>query len=156
MFQQIIATYHQLTEEGELQRSNIDNELDEVTLKLERLEERYVMEEITKDMFDKYAGKLQQEQAELEAALGKTGSRVSNLENCVQKAINLSSKLATVWHLSDYKEKQELQFLLFPDGIYYNRKTQGCRIPKINNVFSYISSLQRALGQKESGNSNLN
>jgi site-specific DNA recombinase len=152
--QQIIATYNQLTEEGELQRSHIDNELEEVTKRLERLEERYVMEEITKAMFEKYAGKLQEEQQELEVSLGKTGSRVSNLENCVQKAINLSSKLATVWHLSDYKGKQELQFLLFPDGIYYNRKTEGCRTPKINEVFSYISSLQRTLGQKESGNSN--
>ena len=68
--------------------------------------------------------------------------------------INLSSKLATVWDLSDYKGKQELQFLLFPDGIYYNRKTEGCRTPKVNEVFSYISSLQRALGQEKSGNTN--
>ena len=105
-------------------------------------------------MFDKYAGKFRAEQRELEAELEKTGYRVSNLEQCVQNAINLSSKLATVWDLSDYKGKQELQFLLFPDGIYYNRKTEGCRTPKVNEVFSYISSLQRALGQKESGNPN--
>ena len=39
--QQMIITYNQLTEEGELQRANLDKELVEANQRLERLEERY-------------------------------------------------------------------------------------------------------------------
>ena len=150
--QQMIITYNQLTEEGETERNNLDKELAEVMKKLERLEERFVMEEITLEMFDKYAGKFKAEQRELEAAIAKTGKRVSNLDECMQNAIELSSKLATVWDLSDYKGKQDLQFLLFPDGIYYNRKTGGCRTPKVNEVFSYIANLAQSWTQNKTGN----
>ena len=41
--QQMIITYNQLTEEGELQRANLDKELVEANQRLERLEERYIM-----------------------------------------------------------------------------------------------------------------
>ncbi|WP_118952537.1 hypothetical protein [Taibaiella helva] len=144
--------YNQLTELGEQQRCNLDKELSEVSKKLERLEERFVMEEITGDMFDKYAGKFKAEQRELEAAIAKAGKRVSNLDQCIQNAIELSSKLATVWDLSDYKGKHELQFLLFPDGIYYNRKTEECRTPKVNEVFSYIADLAMVKAKNKTGN----
>lgn len=146
---QIIATYNQLTQESEEHREHVRQELEQVIMKLDRLEERFVMEEITREMFDKYAGKLREERLELETSIQKVPNVRSNLESCIEKAINLSSKLSTVWHLSDYQGKHELQFLLFPDGMYYCRKTDGCRTPKINEVFFHIASLQRLFGGKE-------
>lgn len=150
--QQMAITYNQLTEEATFQRESVAKEAAEVNRKLDRLEERYVMEEITKEMFDKYAGRLRAERQELEGRMEKTAERVSNLDLCIQQAIDLATKLARVWDLSDYNGKQQLQFLLFPDGMYYNRKTEGCRTPKVNSVFSYISSLSRALTENRSGN----
>jgi site-specific DNA recombinase len=66
---------------------------------------------------------------------------VSNLNLCVQKAIDLSSKLNTIWSSSDYVEKQKLQFLLFPDGIKYNKKNDERRTEKVNSVFSAIKDI---------------
>lgn len=72
--------------------------------------------------------------------LGGTKKMVSNLEKCVQQAIDLSRKLATVWDLSDYKGKQVLQFLLFPDGISYDRKNEQCRTSEVSPVFPVLQA----------------
>ena len=39
--------------------------------------------------------------------------------------------------------------MVFPEGIYYNRKKDQCRTPRVNDAFRYIAGLARVLGQKE-------
>ena len=105
-------------------------------------------------MFDKYQLKYREEKKEIELQLAKTGKKVSNLDQHIKAAIEFSSKLATVWHTSDYAQKQALQFLVFPDGIYYNRKKDRCRTPKVNEVIRYFAGLARVSEGKEKGNFN--
>lgn len=82
----------------------------------------------------------------------KTGKQVSNLEECVESAIKISRKLATAWDLSDYKGKQALQFLVFPNGIFYNRQNEQCRTSDVSPVFHCIAGLAREIeGKKEGG-----
>ena len=147
--QQLIATYNKFNERKEDNLKDVAKELEEVNKRLVRLEERYVLEEITKDMFDKFQLKFIEERKEIEKETSKFGKRVSNLEECIDTTFNFSSKLATAWVSADYTEKQTLQYLVFPDGILYNRKNDECRTPKVNSAFSYIASLQRVSGEKE-------
>ncbi|MDB5002107.1 MAG: hypothetical protein JWQ34_332 [Mucilaginibacter sp.] len=46
-----------------------------------------------------------------------------------------------IWELGDLRKRQNLQKLVFPDGITYNKKTDTYRTLKINSFFSSISSL---------------
>ena len=41
----------------------------------------------------------------------------------------------------DYVAKQKLQYLVFPEGIYYNKKKDECRTTKVNSIFSLFSSI---------------
>ena len=144
---QMIATYNQSTEDNKDEKTQINETINALDKKLERLEERFVMEEdLTKEMYQKFTTKIKTEQQEMRLQLANMGNRVSNLEECVENAIKLGSKLATVWDLSDYKGKQELQFLLFPEGIFYNRKTEGCRTLEVNPIFAHLSSLSSVSG----------
>ena len=120
--------------------------------KLDRLEERYVVEEITKEMFDKYQAKYKLEKDQINEQIGKMGKKASNLELYIDTAINFASKLNTVWHSSNYIDKQKVQFLAFPNGIYYDRKNDKCRTPEINRVFGCIADLTRVSEEKEKGN----
>ena len=56
-----------------------------------------------------------------------------------------------MWNVGDYNKKQRLQFLLFPEGMSYNRITDECRTKRVNTVFLYISQLASILGEKKSG-----
>ena len=124
----------------------------EVEKKIERLEERYILEEIDKTMFDKFKGKFIAERSEIYKSLAKNFKKVSNLELLIDNAITKASKLASLWDSSDYADKQMLQKLVFPEGMSYCRKTNECRTPRINSVFHYIADLTGISAKSKSGN----
>jgi len=74
----------------------------------------------------------------------------------INLALNFVSKMAFKWRAGDYYTKQKIQFLLFPSGIGYSKKTDGCRTSRINFVFLYIAYLQQVIGNKKSGIPELN
>ena len=48
-------------------------------------------------------------------------------------------------------EKENLQKLIFPDGVTYNRKNRTFRTEKINAVFRCIATLNCIRDEKEKG-----
>jgi site-specific DNA recombinase len=69
----------------------------------------------------------------------------------VEMALEFSSNLPSLWRLSDYANKQRIQYLLFPEGIYVNKETQDYRTPRINAGFLYFARLKQVLAENESG-----
>lgn len=153
---QTIATFNQLTKGQEDEHQLLQKQHKELTQKINRLEELYIEEEINADLYNKYAEKYTLEKKEIEQHLVNAAKQVSNLEECVDIAIGFASKLPFKWLSADYFTKQQIQFLVFPEGISYNKKTDECRTTRINSVFSYIAHLQQGLSQKKSGIPELN
>lgn len=54
--------------------------------------------------------------------------------------------------LGGYETKQKLQYLLFPEGIVYNKKNDQCRTLRVNAVFGYILALSSLSDKKITGN----
>lgn len=148
---QMIATYNQLTKEKQDNKERIAKQLTEAEKKIQRLEERYINEEIDRDLFLRYKEKFITERREIEAKLVQSDSRVSNLEKLVEKVLHYATKLTYLWDLGGYAERQRIQFLVFPEGMTYNRKKDECRTPRVNSVFLYIAELARVLGKTKSG-----
>ncbi len=153
---QMKATYLQLTKENQTAVQQLEQQLKEADKKLLRLEERFIEEEIDKAMYAKYSERYKAERTEILTLMQKNETGVSNLDNCINKAIDYAAKLTSMWENSDYAGKQVLQNLVFPDGIYYNRKNEGCRTPKVNGVFRYISTAAGLIANKKSGSFNQN
>ena len=65
----------------------------------------------------------------------------SNLENYLEIVTSFSSKLATTSSSSAPIEKEKLQKLIFPDGIFYCSKTEAFRTRKVNLVFQLNADL---------------
>lgn len=151
---QMKTTYHLLTKDTEETVKGQEAKLKEIDGKLVRLEERFIEEEIDKAMYIKYSDKYKTERAEILKQIQQNAKGVSNLDKCVENALGYAAKLTSLWENSDYAGKQMLQTLVFPDGIYYNRKNDGCRTPKVNGVFCYISTLAGITATKKSGNIN--
>jgi site-specific DNA recombinase len=121
------------------------SQLVETKKKIERLEDRFVNEEINKEIFDKFHAKLKSEQREIETNLNKPQNNASNPEKAVEIAVHLASKLNTLWASSDYPQKLNLQNLVFPEGISYNRKNDECRTLRTNSIFLSIADIARLL-----------
>ena len=152
---QIMNSYHDAHKEEDSDKEVKKRQILEIEKKLERLEERLAVEEITLDICTKFSEKYRKEKEDIEKTLIKSRKRVSNLEKGVREVLELASKLPTVWRLLPYKDKQALQNLIFPEGIRYDKKNEQCRTTKINSVFRYISQLVKDLGGIKTGESKI-
>ncbi len=150
---QMAADYNKVNSEKEANFTAFKRQISEIDNKIERLEERVVLEEINNELFNKYSAKFKAEKALIELEMLKSGNEVSNLEKCVNLAMRLFAKLPTVWRLTPFKEKSLLQNVLFPEGIFYNKKKDQCRTTKINSVIRYFALLTGDWEAKKIGES---
>jgi hypothetical protein len=58
-----------------------------------------------------------------------------------------------LWQLLDYRGKQRLQFLVFPQGMRYNRQNDQVLIPEVNKILFSIAGLSKVLEKSKNENS---
>jgi hypothetical protein len=92
----------------------------------------------------------EKEKRKIQEELTTRAPRVSNPELCVEFAFNYSTKLSPMWSSASYTDKQRLQFLLFPEGIFYNRAEDRCRTTGLNDAFAYFAVQERLLQKSKS------
>ena len=132
-----------------------ETKVNELNEKIERLEERFINDEIKVDLYQKYSRKYNQEKEDMEMFLRNTAFTTSNLEEYIENSIEYIWKLPSTWDSSDFKEKVKLQKRVFPEGFYYNKKNGQPRTTKMNPVFSVIARLKGITEEKESGTSEI-
>ena len=140
---QAIATFNQFSLGYIDQRTVLQQKHTELQTKIARLEDRLIDEEIPSELYYKYMAKYNEEKDEIENELSKATVEMSNLDECVNTAVDFAINLPKKWLSADYTIKQRLQNLLFPEGISYNRETDQCRTSRINFVFLYFAYLKQ-------------
>jgi predicted nucleic acid binding AN1-type Zn finger protein len=75
------------------------------------------------------------------------------LELAVKKGIVISKKSSQLWVPSDYSDKQRLQYLIYPDGILYNKENNTLRATRVNSLFTAISCLSYISTENKNGQS---
>lgn len=115
--------------------------LTEITGRLETIEERFAVGEIDRPIYEKCHLKYQGEKLEIEGMLENASISSSNLDKCVEYTINLSGNLLKMWREADILGKQNIQSLVFPGGIRYNREKDEVRTERVNIYFSVILTL---------------
>ncbi len=120
----------------------------EINRKLERLEERFMSEEITKELYLKYAEKHKEEQVKIQRDLQQFELGTSNSEDCARLIVGYAQDLRKTWLSGDYVDRQKLQNYLFPKGIPYCKDSGLVRTEDFNSVFLWITRKQGDLGQK--------
>ncbi len=145
--EQMAVFFRSQIEEAKLMK----NKLAETKRKLEAIEERFVIGEIDRNLYQKFRPKYEQECFDIEQELNKTGGYKSNLVKVVNFAAKTCLNPLTLWDKSDLDGKRAFQNLLFPEGIIYNRESDSYRTSRVNSFFSPIPQLASELGKQKSG-----
>jgi len=123
--------------------------LTKVSNKLERLEERYIDEEISKELFDKHHTRLIKEKEAIQALIENSMIKSSNLERCVEWTVEICSKLNTLWTFEDFENSERLQRIVFPEGITYDWENRRFRTSRVNSFFLPIPQLKVVSSNKK-------
>ena len=65
----------------------------------------------------------------------------------------MASELPSLWRKANFEGKRKLQYLVFPEGIRYDRKNDDYRTTRINLLFSGIPYLTRLVDDYKKGDS---
>lgn len=139
--QQLKYTFTQMNASTEANQASAKAKTADLSHNLERLEERFILEEITGELYQKYKAKFEKEKDEIEAQISKSKIEMSKLDDYINYTLNLSLNLRKMWQQGDYTQRQELQNTFFPKGITYNRQKDECRSIETNEFLEEVSDL---------------
>jgi site-specific DNA recombinase len=161
MFQNLVSTFHIDKDEQEViklvlseqmnvffktkseETKKLKTQKSEVQKKLDAIEERFVIGEIDRSLYDKFKPKFEKERIEIEQELNATGNYSSNLNKALNFVTETSSNLLNMWKSLNIDSKKVFQNLLFPEGIFYNHENNQVRTTRVNSFFSLIPELAR-------------
>ena len=76
---------------------------------------------------------------------------LSNPSEVVNKTLEITSNLVNLWVFGDYEQKRNLQNLLFPTGIFYDRKIDNYRTKEVNPILMLTHSFSEGIRQNKNG-----
>ena len=161
MFQNLVSAFHIDKDEQEVIKVVLSEQMNvffksksedskklkaqksEVQKKLDAIEERFVIGEIDRSLYNKFKPKFEKEIIEIEQELNSMGNYSSNLNKALKFVTKISSNLLNMWESLSIDSKKVFQKMLFPEGIYYNHENNQVRTPRVNSFFSLIPELAR-------------
>ncbi len=150
--EQLYLTFQQHNESLQENEGAMNRKIREVNEKLERLEERFITEELTAELYNKYKAKFEKEIEDLEAQRANNKIEVSKLEYYIGESLDFACNLSKMWASGDYAQRQELQNALFEGGIIYDRQKDECRSVGENEFVTEVAQLSRGLADIDNQN----
>ncbi len=148
------ATMIQLNSEKFKEAEVMEKRLKEINGKLTRLKERFVLhEEISRADYEEFSEQLRAEKQTILKEMELVQQKSSNLMKDIEECVQICRNLAALWVKGDYRDRQRVQKLAFPEGMYYSKKTDTVRTPRVNELIRLSSELSKVLGQKRTGES---
>lgn len=118
-------------------------QLTELKNKKDKLEERFVFNEIQQSLYDKFLSQIDNQIDELEAKYDFSGIDTSNLEINLAKAVDFTQNVSKHWVSGDLDHKKKIQKLVFPEGIRIDTQKRQYLTSKVNVLFSVKRSFTR-------------
>ncbi len=137
----------QFAELESLQRSLV--ELDK---KINRIEERFMWEEIPAELYKKHRPKLDEDRTRILLEIESAKNKVSNIESFIAEGVDFAANLPVLWDKGDFKDKQRIQKMVFPEGIHFDKENDNCRTFLVSEVFRVFGSLKANFEQKKLDN----
>ena len=145
------GAYSKIIESSGEETKSMKSKLTELNNKLLKVEERFAIGEIDREIYERIAGKMKEERAGLEDVLENSQKKLSNPAETINKSLEIVSNLVGMWDSGGYQDKHNLQRLLFPKGISYDRKIDNYRTDEVNEVIRVTRYLSKHIEENKKG-----
>jgi DNA invertase Pin-like site-specific DNA recombinase len=140
---EVTTTFKQMNSSIEENQFATKVKITDLNKRIERIEERYILEEITGELYAKFKAKFEKERDDLEGEIHKTAIEMSKLDGFLDYTLNIAAHLPKMWEEGNYTQRQLLQYMVFPEGIAYNRQEDECRSGRVNSFMAHLSCVSK-------------
>ena len=106
------------------------------------------MGDISEDVYNATINKLRGQEAENKALLDEASENLSNQQKFINKVIATTSKLGDLWRNGNFRERQKIQNLVYPDGIFYDKDSEDYRTDSVNPALEILGQLIFPVGRR--------
>ncbi|MEM7039861.1 MAG: recombinase family protein, partial [Bacteroidota bacterium] len=129
---QLLATYREANKDKAARAEMLEKNRLQIERKLDRLEERFIDEEIDKQMFEKYRAKFKETIRQIDAEIEQAMLQLSNPKELIRFATEIAVNLAKMWDSATYNMKQRIQEMVFPEGMSFCKEKHIYRTNRLN------------------------
>ncbi len=147
----LLEKYYEIIGQSEVDTKDLKTKFTEMKQKITKVEERFAYGEIDKEIYDKVSLKLKQEMSGLSEALSQSQFNLSNPSSVIDHTLEMTSNLVNLWVSGNVTQRQDLQKLLFPVGIQYDRKIDHYRTSEVNPILLLTHSFSEGFEQNKTG-----
>ena len=113
----------------------------EIERKLLALKIRLGLDEIDKDIYNTTSVHLNDQLTQIHKELHEAERDLSNEKKYIVDVIAMSCKLGTLWKEGNFRTRQKLQNLIYPNGILYDKHLGSYRTENENEVFRIFRTI---------------
>lgn len=128
-------TIRKSSEDMVSRRSLMRKRQTELEQKVKDVKVRYGLGKITEDVYTATIDTLNGELADVALELQKCSPDLSNFEMEVENIVAMCCRLGELWGNGDFYFRQKLQKMVYPDGIFFDKKKGEYRTENENEVF---------------------
>ena len=133
--------------QNEVSRAQIEKNIKTIETKLKNAKMRYVTEgNISESDYNEVKEELVHRLTDNKAELAKLNSFHSNLADYTSTVLKFASGIGSEWGKGDFMVCQQIQSLVFPDGILWDGENRSYRTEGMNPFFSKIALLHASIG----------
>ena len=110
-------------------------ELNELKTSYDKMEYRYAINEISKDIFDRQSLKINEAIIQKTKEMDYLPTKISNHEKAINFFLKITHNPGEFYDSLDYNKKRKFQNLLFPEGFHYSIINRKYRTSKTNALF---------------------
>ena len=115
--------------------STLNKKKTEIENKIKNVQYRFGVGEIGEEVYNVTMSKLKDEQSEITQQLESITENLSNKLKYIDAVVLMCCKLGSLWSKGNFHFRQNLQKLVFPDGVLFDKKIDGYRTEFDNAVF---------------------
>jgi hypothetical protein len=149
---QYILDYKSKEQKEEL--SQLSTNIKRLEQEIDNVDYKYATDKLESTIYQKVRANLTKQLSLFYSEYNKIDRDLSNLIKSVGISLKLSSNLSGIWEKGTLNVRQNIQRLVFPKGIFFNKENLTYRTDKSNTFYSVICSLSGDLDKKEKGQAN--
>ena len=112
---------------------------------------RYASGKIDDETFSIAIQEFEERKGEILLGIEKYETELSNSQCPIDKLMLTCSNIACLWNESDLETQRKVQFLIFPDGILWDKQMKQYRTLKCNDFFEIISRISSTYKKETEG-----
>lgn len=142
-------SFEGVSKEQEESRIQYKKQLSQLDKNIKAVKTRHAIGEVSNEDYTEIMKDFNERRDEILLNLDNVGNNLSNFEKVIPMIIAKASDLRSLWRDGNYETKRKIEYLVYPNGIFWDKNKRGYRTENRNSVFDLLDGFSVGYGNEK-------